>query len=180
MNMAMKIDKNLNGIVGLCKLIPNKINETDYTILDKNVLDKNRLPNGFVQEFQMGLKLGELISLYTIPYTKIVRAVTGRIINFGVDCRKSSSSHNCSYVIELSSDNLNQLLIPPGVAHGFLIISEKAEISFNLDGYLDSSQLQKIPCPIENFRIRIPGVSFANGKYYLNGETIINEVHFGK
>ena len=176
----MKIDKNLNGIVGLCKLIPNKINETDYTILDKNVLDKNGLPSMFVQEFQMGLKHGELISLYTIPYAKIVRAVTGRIINFGVDCRKSSTSHNCSYVVELSSDSLNQLLIPPGVAHGFLIISENAEISFNLDGYLDSSKLQKITWSSDNYGIRIPGVSFANGKYYLNGETIINEVHFGQ
>lgn len=66
------------------------------------------------------------------PYeqAKLVRCTKGRIYDFVVDIRPQSSTFKQHLKIELSEENKNILYIPEGFAHGFVVLSEEAEISY--------------------------------------------------
>ena len=66
------------------------------------------------------------------PYAqgKLVRCIYGSIWDVAVDLRKDSETYGKSYNIELSEENKKMIYIPPGFAHGFLVLSEKAEFLY--------------------------------------------------
>lgn len=61
---------------------------------------------------------------------KLVRCVKGKIFDVAVDIRKGSPTFGKWAGIELSGDNHTMIYIPPGFAHGFLVLSEYAEIIY--------------------------------------------------
>lgn len=69
------------------------------------------------------------------PYAqaKLVRAVTGRVLDVAVDIRKNSPSFGRHVTAELSAENKHQLFIPPGFAHGFLVLSQEAVFTYKVD-----------------------------------------------
>jgi dTDP-4-dehydrorhamnose 3,5-epimerase len=71
------------------------------------------------------------------PYaqTKLVRVLSGKILDVAVDIRKGSSMYGKAFSIELSSDNHKQLLIPKGFAHGFSVLSETAVVMYKCDTF---------------------------------------------
>ena len=58
---------------------------------------------------------------------KLVRVVRGAVFDVAVDIRKSSPTFGKWVGMELSADNHRQLWVPPGFAHGFLVLSDTAE-----------------------------------------------------
>ena len=64
------------------------------------------------------------------PQGKLVRVINGEIFDVIVDIRKSSSTFGQWRGVNLSSDNMRQIWIPPGSAHGFLALSSKAEVLY--------------------------------------------------
>ncbi|WP_280540219.1 dTDP-4-dehydrorhamnose 3,5-epimerase [Chromohalobacter sp. 11-W] len=64
------------------------------------------------------------------PQGKLVRVTVGEVFDVAVDVRKSSPTFGQWVGELLSADNKNQLWIPPGLAHGFLVISEMAEFQY--------------------------------------------------
>jgi dTDP-4-dehydrorhamnose 3,5-epimerase len=64
------------------------------------------------------------------PQGKLVRAVEGEILDVAVDLRRSSPTFGRSEAVRLSGDNKRMLWIPVGLAHGFLVISEKAHVLY--------------------------------------------------
>jgi dTDP-4-dehydrorhamnose 3,5-epimerase len=83
----------------------------------------------FVQDNQSRSARGVLRGLhYQIrqPQGKLVRVVRGRVFDVAVDLRRSSPAFGRWAGVELSEDNHRQLWIPPGFAHGFLVLSESA------------------------------------------------------
>ena len=71
------------------------------------------------------------------PQGKLLRVVSGNIFDVVVDVRRSSSTYGKWLGIEISAANRKQLWIPPGLAHGFLVMSEVAEVQYKLTEYFD-------------------------------------------
>ena len=93
----------------------------------------------FVQDNQSSSCYGVIRGLhYQLPpyaQTKLVRVLSGRILDVAVDIRKGSPTFGQSFSIELSGENRKQLLIPHGFAHGFSVLSEKAEVLYKCDAF---------------------------------------------
>jgi dTDP-4-dehydrorhamnose 3,5-epimerase len=66
---------------------------------------------------------------------KLVRVVSGSVFDVVVDLRKSSATFGKWAGVELSAQNHKQLWIPPGFAHGFLVLSETAEFLYKTTDY---------------------------------------------
>ena len=66
---------------------------------------------------------------------KLVRAVVGEVFDVAVDIRKDSPTFGKWVGEVLSADNKRQLWIPPGFAHGFLVLSEAAEFLYKTTDY---------------------------------------------
>jgi dTDP-4-dehydrorhamnose 3,5-epimerase len=69
------------------------------------------------------------------PQGKLVRVSSGSVFDVAVDVRRSSPRFGRWVGIELSAENLRQLWIPPGFAHGFLVLSETADFLYKATGY---------------------------------------------
>jgi dTDP-4-dehydrorhamnose 3,5-epimerase len=93
----------------------------------------------FVQDNESKSTKGVLRGLhYQVPpfsQSKLVRVLYGRIIDVAVDLRKSSPSFGKHVVEELSDANNRQIFIPHGFAHGFIVLSDTAVVSYKVDNY---------------------------------------------
>lgn len=69
------------------------------------------------------------------PQGKLVRAVVGEILDVAVDIRRSSPTFGQWVGCVLSAENKCQLWVPPGMAHGFLVLSEFAEVLYKATDY---------------------------------------------
>ena len=67
--------------------------------------------------------------------TKLVRCVSGNILDVVVDLRTNSKTYGKSFSFELSSENNKQLFVPKGFAHGFQVLSETAVVNYKVDNY---------------------------------------------
>ncbi|TAJ75821.1 MAG: dTDP-4-dehydrorhamnose 3,5-epimerase [Gallionellaceae bacterium] len=61
---------------------------------------------------------------------KLVRAVAGEVLDVAVDIRKSSPTFGQSVCVNLSAENKRMFWVPPGFAHGFVVLSETAEFLY--------------------------------------------------
>ncbi len=96
------------------------------------------LPIEFVQDNHSRSARGVLRGLhYQIrqPQGKLVRVTRGAVFDVAVDLRRSSPSFGRWAGVELSEDNHRMLWIPPGFAHGFLVISETADFLYKTTDY---------------------------------------------
>ena len=93
----------------------------------------------FVQDNQASSSFGVIRGLHyqLEPYaqTKLIRVLSGSILDVVVDIRKNSPVYGKAYTIELSAQNKKQLLIPKGFAHGYSVISETAEVFYKCDAF---------------------------------------------
>lgn len=69
------------------------------------------------------------------PQGKLVRVVQGEVFDVAVDIRRDSPTFGRWYGEVLSAENRRQLWIPPGLAHGFLVLSETAEFLYKTTDY---------------------------------------------
>ena len=95
-------------------------------------------PSVFVQDNHSRSVRGVLRGLhYQIgsPQGKLVRVVAGCIYDVVVDLRRASPTYRCWLGVELSAKNARQLWVPPGLAHGFLVLSDSAECLYKATAY---------------------------------------------
>lgn len=69
------------------------------------------------------------------PQGKLVRVIDGEVFDVAVDLRKSSPTFGKSVGLRLSAENNRQLWIPPGFAHGFVVLSETAQFLYKTTDY---------------------------------------------
>lgn len=92
----------------------------------------------FVQDNQSRSLRGVLRGLhYQVrqPQGKLVRAVHGAIFDVAVDIRPGSATYGRWVGVELSAETRRQLWIPPGLAHGFVVRTESAEVLYKATDY---------------------------------------------
>tara|TARA_B100001059_G_scaffold4345_1_gene3638 strand:- start:418 stop:960 length:543 start_codon:yes stop_codon:yes gene_type:complete len=109
-----------------------------YESYNKNNLDK--IVNVvFVQDNESKSYKGVVRGLHfqrpPFEQTKLVRCVSGKILDVAVDLRSHSKTYGKSFSIELSSDNNKQLFVPKGFAHGFQVLSNEAIVNYKVDEY---------------------------------------------
>lgn len=95
-------------------------------------------PTAFVQDNHSRSSQGVLRGLhYQIrqPQGKLVRVACGRVFDVAVDIRKSSPTFGRWVGVELSGDNHRLLWVPPGLAHGFVVLSESADFLYKTTDY---------------------------------------------
>ena len=95
---------------------------------------------GFVQDNHSCSRQWTLRGLhYQTKHTqgRLVRVVSGSVFDVSVDLRKKSNTYGKWMGIELSAENRKQLWVPPGFAHGFLVLSETAEFLYKTTDYYD-------------------------------------------
>lgn len=107
-------------------------------IYKKSVFEKAGIKEDFIQENYSSSKKNVLRGLhYQIPpeqQAKLVRCIRGEIFDVAVDIRKSSSSFGKWVATNLTQENKKIIFIPAGFAHGYLVLSEKAEVVYKVNG----------------------------------------------
>lgn len=102
------------------------------------------LPFHFVQDNQSRSRQHVLRGLHfqlQHPQGKLVRAIAGRIFDVAVDVRQSSAHFGRWVGVELHAESLEMLWIPPGFAHGFLVLSVSADVLYKTtDFYSPASE----------------------------------------
>lgn len=106
---------------------------------NQNIYEQAGIDLQFVQDNQSKSSYGVIRGLHyqLNPHaqTKLVRAISGTILDVAVDIRKGSPTFGKVFSIELSAENHKQLLIPAGFAHGFSVLSETAEVMYKINGF---------------------------------------------
>ena len=109
-----------------------------YESYNKNNLDKV-INIVFVQDNESKSDKGVVRGLHfqapPFEQTKLVRCISGNILDVAVDLRTNSKTYGKFFSIELSSENNRQLFVPKGFAHGFQVLSETAIINYKVDNY---------------------------------------------
>jgi dTDP-4-dehydrorhamnose 3,5-epimerase len=105
---------------------------------EKMFLDKAGIETRFVQDNHSHSAKNVLRGLHyqtQNPQGKLVRVVVGAVFDVAVDLRKSSPTFGKSVSCLLSAENKRQFWVPPGFAHGFLVLSEVAEVLYKTTDY---------------------------------------------
>lgn len=90
------------------------------------------------------------------PQGKLVRVVRGKVFDVAVDIRKTSSTYGKWESVILSDDNKLQFWVPPGFAHGFLVLSETADFEYKCTSYYDPEDEYTIKWNDPNLNIDWP------------------------
>ncbi|MGK2860920.1 MAG: dTDP-4-dehydrorhamnose 3,5-epimerase [Chitinophagaceae bacterium] len=97
----------------------------------------------FVQDNQSSSSFGVIRGLHyqlnPFAQSKLVRVLSGSILDVAVDIRKGSPTYGRHFDIELSAENKKQLLVPKGFAHGFSVLSERAEVLYKCDEFYNKN-----------------------------------------
>ena len=116
----------------------------------------------FVQDNHSRSAKGVLRGLHfqkTKPQGKLVRVVSGEVYDVAVDIRKDSPSFGQWEGVILSEENKRQYWVPPGFAHGFVVLSETADFEYKCTDYYDPTDegsliwndpAMEISWPLEN------------------------------
>ncbi|MBQ8294659.1 MAG: dTDP-4-dehydrorhamnose 3,5-epimerase [Alphaproteobacteria bacterium] len=98
---------------------------------------KNGIPNKFVQDNQSkstyGVVRGLHCQLGEHAQAKLVRVLSGCVLDVAVDIRKNSPTFGKYVAVELSDENKRQLFIPRGFLHGFSVLSDTAVFAYKCD-----------------------------------------------
>jgi dTDP-4-dehydrorhamnose 3,5-epimerase len=101
---------------------------------NSDVFKNNNINDVFVQDNQSLSNAGVLRGLHfqAPPYDqgKLVRVITGAVLDVAVDIRKDSITYGEHIIIELTEENKTMFYIPPGFAHGFLTLRDNTIFSY--------------------------------------------------
>ncbi len=109
---------------------------------NRRVFAENNLDLAFVQDNHSRSAKGVLRGLHyqrVTPQGKLVRVTAGAVFDVAVDIRRSSPHFGRWVGYELSDTNKRMLYVPPGFAHGFMVISETADFLYKCTALYDAA-----------------------------------------
>ena len=110
-----------------------------YESFNENTFKAAGINTQFVQDNQAQSTYGVLRGLHyqagEFAQAKLVRAISGQVLDVVVDLRPDSKTYGKSFSIILSADNKKQLFVPRGFAHGYTVLSERAEFFYKCDNF---------------------------------------------
>lgn len=131
------------GISGLFVIEPDVFGDSRgyfmETFSQKKFNELTGLDIDFVQDNESRSTYGVLRGLHfqRHPYAqaKLVRVVSGKVLDVAVDLREGSETYGKHFAVELSGENHRQMFIPKGFAHGFSVLSQEAVFQYKCDEY---------------------------------------------
>lgn len=123
----------LPGVLRIEPLVHRDARGFLFEVFHRGKFAAHGLELDFVQVNHSASRRGTLRGLHlqtAEPQGKLVRAVAGEIFDVAVDVRVGSPAFGRWVGVVLSSDNREQLWIPPGFAHGFSVLSEEAHVEY--------------------------------------------------
>lgn len=114
-----------------------------FESFNQNLFAEAGIPIQFVQDNQAQSSYGVLRGLHfqKPPHaqTKLVRVLSGTILDVVVDIRQGSPTYGQVFTVELSAENKKQLLVPKGFAHGYSVLSPTAEVFYKCDAFYNKA-----------------------------------------
>ncbi len=111
-------------------------NEVEWIkLLKENGQNYHKFVQDNLSKSTQGVLRGLHFQINPYPQSKLVRCISGKIFDVAVDLRKHSPTFGQWISANLSSENLNQLWIPDGFAHGFLTLSDIASVQYKVTNY---------------------------------------------
>ena len=104
------------------------------------IFKNNDLPINFVQDNEVKSTKGVLRGLhyqFNRPQGKLVRVISGSILDVAVDIRKGSPTFGQSEIVHLTAENSKMLYIPEGFAHGYLVTSSESIVVYKCTDIYD-------------------------------------------
>ncbi len=104
------------------------------------IFKNNDLPINFVQDNEVKSTKGVLRGLhyqFNRPQGKLVRVISGSILDVAVDIRKGSPTFGQSEIVHLTAENNKMLYIPEGFAHGYLVTSSESIVVYKCTDVYD-------------------------------------------
>ena len=103
----------------------------------------------FVQDNQStsttrGILRGLHFQIGKFCQAKLVRVLNGTVLNVALDLRKESKTFGKHITVKLSDKSKKQMFIPRGFAHGFLVLSERADFFYKCDNFFDRKSARGI------------------------------------
>jgi dTDP-4-dehydrorhamnose 3,5-epimerase len=138
MDAIRRISTSLPGVVVLEPRVFGDERGFFLESYNEKVFTELGIVNRFVQDNHSSSRRNVLRGLhYQIKQAqgKLVRAVEGEILDVAVDLRRSSPTFGGWEAVRLSGENQRMLWIPAGFAHGFRVISEKAQVLYKASDY---------------------------------------------
>lgn len=137
----IKVERNAGGIEGLCVIEPAVYGDArGYFMETYNQKDMEDMGFSmrFVQDNQSSSGKGVLRGLHfqkQYPQGKLIRTIRGTIFDVAVDLREDSETFGKWFGVELSEENKKQFYVPEGFAHGFVVLSDQAEVCYKCTEY---------------------------------------------
>lgn len=131
-----KITVETCGIEGLKVITPEVFEDARGYFMESynyNDYKKAGIDQKFVQDNQSSSDKGVLRGLHfqiNHPQDKLVRVLRGEVYDVAVDLRQGSATYGQWYGVLLSEKNRKQFFVPKGFAHGFYVVSGKAEFAY--------------------------------------------------
>ena len=168
---------NIKGVYIIEPRVFNDARGYFFEAFKQSDFDKNIGHINFIQDNESKSSYGVLRGLHYqkggFSQAKLVRVISGKVLDVAVDLRKSSETFGKYIMVELSGENHRQFFVPRGFAHGFLVLSDEAVFSYKVDNdYAPNEEASiRFDDPQLGIEWSVKGVDVVTSDKDLNGKS---------